>query len=81
MALRQDGLGSIQTDLHIRLAERRWSIRDLSRASGIEYNICRNYVNDTVKRLDKSVLARLCAALECQPGQLYHYTPTKKQDV
>lgn len=79
MPLSRKGVGRIQSYLHIRLAERRWSIRDLSREAGIEYNTCRNYVNDTTKRIDKSVLARLCTVLDCQPGDIYRYVPEDKK--
>jgi DNA-binding Xre family transcriptional regulator len=48
----------------------------LSEASGLPYETCRNIWNDSAQRIDKSTLARLCAVLKARPGLLIEWTPT-----
>lgn len=45
----------------------------LNKISGIKKNTLYAIYNNTITRMDISVLDRLCAALNCQPGDLLEY--------
>ncbi len=50
-------------------------IPKLSELSGINKNTLYSFYNGSLTRFDASVLERLCAALNCQPGDLLEYIP------
>lgn len=43
---------------------------ELSKRTGIQYQIIDNYYKNKVKRYDGYVLERICLALECQVGEI-----------
>ncbi|MEN6460810.1 MAG: helix-turn-helix transcriptional regulator [Syntrophomonas sp.] len=47
----------------------------LNEMSGINKNTLYAIYNNTITRMDLSVLDRLCVALNCQPGDLLEYVP------
>ena len=47
------------------LAERNMSRYELSKRSGIQYQVIDHYYKNTVKRYDGYVLERICTALDC----------------
>jgi putative transcriptional regulator len=59
------------------------SLLGLSRRSGISPNTCWQLLRhpETINRLELGTLARLCAALGCQPGDLLEYVPNDAPPV
>jgi DNA-binding Xre family transcriptional regulator len=45
----------------------------LSRATGLGYAICYRLWHGNQSRIDLTTIARLCDALNCQPGELMTY--------
>ena len=46
---------------------------ELSRKTGIQYQIIDNYYKNKVTRYDSYVLDRICSALKCSIGDLLEY--------
>lgn len=59
------------------LGRRRMSIAELTRKAGISYPTAHNFYADLTRRYDADVIERLCAALDCQPGDLLEYVPER----
>jgi len=53
------------------------SIAELTRKAGISYPAARNLYADQTRRYDAGILERICAALDCQPGDLLEYVPER----
>lgn len=53
-------------------------VPQLTALSGINRNTLYAVSNGTITRIDVSVIDRLCAALECQPGDLLEYIPDRE---
>jgi len=69
--------------INIKVAElmgrHRLTKKALSEMTGIRPNTVSALWKGTVKRLEIEHLNRLCAALECQPGELFEYIPDKEE--
>ena len=50
----------------------------LNEITGVNKNTLYAIYNNSITRMDLSVLDRLCAALNCQPGDLLKYIPDDK---
>lgn len=70
----QGNFGTIESLVHIRLAERRWNIKQFADVSGIPYTSARRIVNGDSSGISYELLARACRALDCQPGDLLRYS-------
>ena len=46
---------------------------ELSKRTGIQYQIIDNYYKNRVKRYDSFVLERICAALNCEISEIIEY--------
>jgi putative transcriptional regulator len=57
------------------LARRRMKMAELSRRTGIAYSTINNFANERIERVDLKTLARICSALDCQPGDLLECVP------
>ena len=57
------------------LADRKMSRYELSKQTGIQYQVIDNYYKNRVKRFDSYVLERICDTLECTPGEIIEYYP------
>ena len=64
----------IRITLESLLAERGISRYELSKRTGIQYQIIDNYYKNRIKRYDGYVLERICEALDCTVGELLEYT-------
>ncbi|MFZ2539789.1 MAG: helix-turn-helix transcriptional regulator [Oscillospiraceae bacterium] len=51
----------------------------LNEVSGINKNTLYAIYNNSITRMDLSVLDRLCTALNCQPGDLLEHVPEEKE--
>ena len=47
---------------------------ELSKRTGIQYQIIDNYYKNHVKRYDSYILDRICAALDCGINDIIEYT-------
>lgn len=50
----------------------------LQKESGVNKNTLYAIYNNEIGRIDKSVIDRICAALNCQPGDLMEYIPDEE---
>ena len=53
----------------------RMKVPELQEKSGVNKNTLYAIYNNSSTRVDLNVLDRICAALECQPGDLLKYIP------
>lgn len=67
--------GQIENQIKILLAERDWNMKDLERATGLEYTTIRRFCDKRSQNINKPVLSVICNALNCQPGDIFVYVP------
>ncbi len=65
--------GEIIFNIDVMLAKRKMSVTELSERVGITLANVSILKNGKAKALKVSTLARLCEALDCQPGDLLEY--------
>ncbi len=46
---------------------------ELSKRSGVQYQVVDNYYKNRAKRYDQKVLDRICTALDCEIGDVIEY--------
>lgn len=68
----------IRMKLHIRLAEKRITQKELSEKTGIGKNTISRYYNDTFEKIDKEHLDILCKFFNCKVEDLIEYVDEKK---
>ena len=54
-------------------------ISQLQEISGVNKNTLYAIYNNSITRVDVSVLDRICKALDCNPGDLLEYIPDKEE--
>ena len=62
------------------MGEKRYTIIEVSRKTGLTTSTISNLYNDKVKRLDFDTLEKLCKLFNCQPNDLIEYIPDNTQD-
>ncbi len=67
--------GEIIFNIDVMLAKRKMSVTELSERVGITISNMSILKNGKAKALKISTLAKLCEALDCQPGDLLEYKP------
>ena len=67
--------GEIIFNIDVMLAKRKMSVTDLAEKVGITIANMSVLKNGKAKALRVSTLVKLCAALDCQPGDLLEYKP------
>jgi len=75
--------GTIRIKLDELIRDRAISKNKLSHRAEMQRTQINNYCNNKITRLDTDVLARICAVLECEIGDLLEFVPesiSKKQD-
>lgn len=65
--------GEIIFNIDVMLAKRKMSVTELSNKIGITMSNVSILKNGKAKAIKVSTLAKLCEALECQPGDLLLY--------
>lgn len=65
--------GDIIFNIDVMLAKRKMSVTELSEKVGITMANISILKNGKAKALKISTLAKLCAALDCQPGDILEY--------
>lgn len=72
--------GEIIFNIDVMLARRKMSLTELSEKVGITMANMSILKTGKAKALKVSTLAKLCAALDCQPGDLLEYRPGAKPE-
>lgn len=67
--------GEIIFNIDVMLAKRKMSVTELSERVGITMANISILKNGKAKALKVTTLARLCEALDCQPGDILEYRP------
>jgi len=67
-------LHAIEIRLDRVLLERKMTLAELAERVGVTYANLSILKNNHARAIRFSTLTRLCEALECQPGDLLHYT-------
>ena len=67
-------------NIDVMLAKRKMSVTELANRVGITIANISVLKNGKAKALKLSTLAKLCAALDCQPGDLLEYAPRKHEE-
>ena len=62
------------------MGEKRYTIIEVSRKTGLTTSTISNLYNDKVKRLDFDTLEKLCKLFNCQPNDLFEYIPDETQE-
>ncbi|MCD8397472.1 MAG: helix-turn-helix transcriptional regulator [Lachnospiraceae bacterium] len=70
--------GTIRIHLDELIEERHISKSRLSHRAEMQRTQINHYCNNDIARLDISVLARLCTALDCTIGDLLEFVPAEK---
>ena len=68
--------GEILFNIDVMLAKRKMSVTELSERVGITMANISILKNGKAKALKISTLSKLCAALDCQPGDILEYRRT-----
>lgn len=72
--------GEIIFNIDVMLAKRKMSVTELSERVGITMANISILKNGKAKALKITTLAKLCAALDCQPGDLLEYRTIETKD-
>ena len=70
----------IRLCIDILLEDRAISRYELSKRTGIQYQIIDNYYKNKVKRYDSYVLERICIALDCSIGDIMIFEKESSPD-
>ena len=70
--------GEIVFNIDVMLARRKMSLTELAEKVGITLANMSVLKTGKARAVKVSTLAKLCAALDCQPGDLLEYRPTKE---
>lgn len=70
--------GDIIFNIDVMLAKRKMSVTELADKVGITVTNMSILKTGKAKAVKVSTLAKLCEALECQPGDILEYRPVKK---
>ncbi len=62
-------------NIDVMLAKRKMSVTELSQRVGITISNISILKNGKAKAIKISTLAKLCEALDCQPGDILEYRP------
>jgi putative transcriptional regulator len=66
-------MGEVKLRLEELLVEKNITRYKLAQMTGIRYNTLGDYCKNKSKRYDAYILAKICAALECVPGDIIVY--------
>ncbi len=72
--------GEIIFNIDVMLAKRKMSVTELAERVGITLTNISILKNGKAKALKVSTLEKLCAALDCQPGDLLEYRPASPRE-
>ena len=72
--------GKVRLNLQEIMKEQNISVNKLAFRSEMQRTQLKQYIKNNVQRVDISVLARLCYALECSLSDLMEYIPPDNND-
>ena len=75
----EEQYGTIRIKLDDLIKQTGISKNKLSHRAEMQRTQINNYCNNTVSRLDISVLAKLCTALNCEIGDLLEFVPPQRE--
>ena len=70
---------AIIVNIDVMLAKRKMSVTELSEKLGITMANVSILKNGKAKAVKVQTLNKLCAALDCQPGDLFEYVPDETE--
>ena len=70
---------AIRINIDVMLAKRKMSVTELSEKLGITMANVSILKNGKAKAVKVETLNKLCAALDCQPGDLFEYVPDETE--
>ena len=70
---------AIIVNIDVMLAKRKMSVTELSEKLGITMAKVSILKNGKAKAVKVETLNKLCAALDCQPGDLFEYVPDETE--
>lgn len=73
--MRDIDFGTIRIHLKQLIKEQDINTNQLALRAEMQHSQLRAYMNGSIQRLDTSILARLCYALECDLHDLLEYVP------
>lgn len=73
--------GQVRLKLQEIMNEQNISINKLAFRAEMQRTQLKSYIKNDVQRIDISVLARLCFALECSLSDLIEYIPPDNNDI
>lgn len=56
----------VKIKLNELMGKERLKISELSKLTGVHRNVLTKYYEDTLERVDKKVIAKICKALDCK---------------
>ncbi len=68
-------MATIKCNLSTLMGAKRIKIKDLHESTGLARDTISGLYNEKAKGVTFEVLAKLCTALNCQPGDLLEYVP------
>lgn len=71
---------AIVVNIDVMLAKRKMSVTELSEKLGITMANVSILKNGKAKAVKIETLNKLCAALDCQPGDLFSYEPDQEKE-
>ncbi len=71
----------ITVNLDVMMAKRKMSLNELSARVDITLANLSILKNNKARAVRFSTLAALCAALDCQPGDLLEYVPDRREEA
>ncbi len=71
----------ITVNLDVMMAKRKMSLNELSARVDITLSNLSILKNNKARAVRFSTLAALCAALDCQPGDLLEYVPDRREEA
>lgn len=75
----EEQYGTIRIKLDDLIKQTGISKNKLSHRAEMQRTQINNYCNNTVSRLDISVLAKLCTVLNCEIGDLLEFVPPQRE--
>ena len=72
--------GDIIFNIDVMLAKRKMSVTELAEKVGITITNMSVLKTGKAKAIKVSTLAKLCEALDCQPGDLLEYRPNTQEE-
>ena len=68
----------IKFKIHLLMAEKRMSQKEICEETGITPSVMNKYYHDTIVRINREHLDKFCKLFECQIQDLIEYVPDEK---